>query len=192
MNKSFRFTLVICLIIAMCSNEDTDEGKVLSLEDTDSTTTTAITEELAWTDVELILAQCIRDNGYEVEDPTSPGELRKTVTPLFIGKTPEQQQELYAVIQKCADDNDIPLNATDTADPEQQAAILDAELEIAQCLRDKNLEVGDPTSETPLRDLIRPLVLASVITVQDVRELVRECIEENGYEVPENLREEND
>lgn len=192
MKKSTTFAIGIFIIFAMCSNKNTEERKVLSLEDTESTTTTAVTEELAWTDVELILAQCIRDNGYEVADPTSPGELRKNVTPLFMGKTPEQQQELYAVIQKCADDNDIPLSATDTADPEQQAAILDAELEIAQCLRDKNLEVGDPTSETPLRDLLQPLVLAGVITVQDVRELVRECIEENGYEVPENLREEND
>ena len=192
MNKSYSFTLSIFLFFAMCSNKNTNEGKVLSLEDTGSTTTTVVTEELAWTDVELILAQCIRDNGYEVADPSNPGELRKIVSPLFVEKTPEQQQELYAVIQKCADDNDIPLNATDTADPEQQAALLDAQLEIAQCLRDKNLEVGDPTSETSLRDLLPPLVLTGVITAQNLRDLVRDCIEENGYEVPSNLREEND
>tara|TARA_B110000014_G_C20042417_1_gene541871 strand:+ start:553 stop:1131 length:579 start_codon:yes stop_codon:yes gene_type:complete len=192
MNKSFSFTLAICLIFATCSNEETNERKVLSLEDTELTTTTVITEELAWTDFELILAQCMRENGYEVADPSSPGELRKIVSPLFVGKTPEQQQELYGVIQQCAAENDIPLNARDTVDPEQQAAILDAELEIAQCLRDKNLEVGDPTSEAPLRDLLQPLVFTGVITGQNLRELVRECIEENGYEVPENLREEND
>ena len=192
MNKSFSFTLAMLLIFATCSNEETNERKVLSLEDTELTTTTVITEELAWTDFELILAQCIRENGYEVADPSSPGELRKIVSPLFVGKTPEQQQELYGVIQQCAAENDIPLNARDTVDPEQQAAILDAELEIAQCLRDKNLEVGDPTSETSLRDLLQPLVFTGVITGQNLRELVRECIEENGYEVPENLREEND
>ena len=192
MNKSFSFTLAIFLIFAMCSNEETNERKVLSLEDTELTTTTVITEELAWTDFELILAQCIRENGYQVADPSSPGELRKIVSPLFVGKTPEQQQELYGVIQQCAAENDIPLNARDTVDPEQQAAILDAELEIAQCLRDKNLEVGDPTSETSLRDLLQPLVFTGVITGQNLRELVRECIEENGYEVPENLKEEND
>ena len=192
MNKSFSFTLAIFLIFATCSNEETNERKVLSLEDTELTTTTVITEELAWTDFELILAQCIRENGYEVADPSSPGELRKIVSPLFVGKTPEQQQELYGVIQQCAAENDIPLNARDTVDPEQQAAILDAELEIAQCLRDKNLEVGNPTSETSLRDLLQPLVFTGVITGQNLRELVRECIEENGYEVPENLREEND
>ena len=192
MNKSFSFTLAMLLIFATCSNEETNERKVLSLEDTELTTTTVITEELAWTDFELILAQCIRENGYEVADPSSPGELRKIVSPLFVGKTPEQQQELYGVIQQCAAENDIPLNARDTVDPEQQAAILDAELEIAQCLRDKNLEVGDPTSETSLRELLQPLVFTGVITGQNLRELVRECIEENGYEVPENLREEND
>ena len=176
----------------MCSSNSTGGTKVITLVDTESTTTTTATEELTWSDVELVLGQCLRDNGYEVSDPTNPGELRKIVSPLFVGKTPAQQQELYGVIQQCADENDIPLNARGTVDPEQQAAMLDAELEIAQCLRDKNLEVGDPTSETSLRDLLQPLVFTGVITGQNLRELVRECIEENGYEVPENLREEND
>ena len=192
MNSPSKSIVSILLLFSMCSSNSTGGTKVITLVDTESTTTTIATEELTWSDVELVLAQCLRDNGYEVSDPTNPGELRKIVSPLFVGKTPAQQQELYGVIQQCADENDIPLNARGTVDPEQQAAILDAELEIAQCLRDKNLEVGDPTSETSLRDLLQPLVFTGVITGQNLRELVRECIEENGYEVPENLREEND
>ena len=35
-------------------------------------------------------------------------------------------------------------------------------------------------------------VLTGVISANDLRALVRECITENGYEVPEDLREEND
>ena len=192
MNSPSKSIVSILLLFSMCSSNSTGGTKVITLVDTESTTTTTATEELTWSDVELVLAQCLRDNGYEVSDPTNPCELRKIVSPLFVGKTPAQQQELYGVIQQCADENDIPLNARGTVDPEQQAAILDAELETAQCLRDKNLEVGDPTSETSLRDLLQPLVFTGVITGQNLRELVRECIEENGYEVPENLREEND
>ena len=192
MKLSASSVISILLVLTMCSSGSAEETKVLSLEDTESTTTTFAEEELAWSDVELILAQCMRDNGYDIADPTSPGELRQLVTPLFANKTPEQQREIYGVIEQCADENDIPLNARDTVDPEQQAAILDAELEVAQCLRGKNLDVGDPSSETALRTLLQPLVFNGVITVQNLRELVRECLVENDYEVPENLREEND
>ena len=192
MKLSARSVISIFLFLTMCSSGSTEETKVLSLEDTASTTTTLAEEELVWSDVELILARCMRDNGYDVADPTSPGELRKLVTPLFANKTPEQQREVYGVIEQCADENDIPLDARDTVDPEQQAAILDAELEIAQCLRVKNLDVGDPPSDTTLRTLLHPRVFNGVITAQNLRELVRECLLENDYEVPENLREEND
>ena len=192
MKLSASSVISILLVLTMCSSGSAEETKVLSLEDTESTTTTFAEEELAWSDVELILAQCMRDNGYDIADPTSPGELRQLVTPLFANKTPEQQREIYGVIEQCADENDIPLNARDTVDPEQQAAILDAELEVAQCLRGKNLDVGDPSSETALRTLLQPLVFNGVITAQNLRELVRECLVENDYEVPENLREEND
>ncbi len=192
MKLSASSVISILLVLTMCSNGSAEETKVLSLEDTESTTTTFAEEELVWSDVELILAQCMRDNGYNIADPSSPGELRKLVTPLFANKTPEQQREIYGVIEQCADENDIPLNARDTVDPEQQAAILDAELEVAQCLRGKNLDVGDPSSETALRTLLQPLVFNGVITAQNLRELVRECLVENDYEVPENLREEND
>ena len=192
MKLSASSVISILLVLTMCSSGSSEETKVLSLEDTESTNTTVAEEELVWSDVELILARCMRDSGYDIADPTNPGELRKLITPLFVNKTPEQQREIYGTIEQCADENDIPLDARSTVDPEQQAAILDAELEIAQCLRAKNLDVGDPSSETALRTLLQPLVFNGVITAQSLRELVRECLLENDYEVPENLREEND
>ena len=158
----------------------------------ESTTTTVNTNELSWVDAELLLAQCIRDNNYELEDPKKPGDLRRILTPIFIQMTQTEQQELYSIIEKCAEENNIPLDARENATPEQQAAILDAELEVAQCLREKGLDVSDPTSETGLRDTLPPLVVTGVISAKDLRALVRECITENGYEVPEDLREEND
>ncbi len=143
-------------------------------------------------DAELLLAQCIRDNEYVLEDPQKPGDLRRILTPIFIEMNQEERGELSLVIEKCAEENDIPLDARDGATPEQQAAILDAELEIAQCLREKGLDVPDPTNENTLRDILPPYVLTGVISANDLRALVRECITENGYEVPEDLREEND
>ena len=64
MNRRTPLFLVVFLLISSCSFFSNDEEQgVLSLEGMDSTTTTIVTpEERSWTDSELLLAQCIRDN----------------------------------------------------------------------------------------------------------------------------------
>tara|TARA_Y100000768_G_C23875063_1_gene632359 strand:+ start:67 stop:651 length:585 start_codon:yes stop_codon:yes gene_type:complete len=194
MNRRTPLFLVVFLLISSCSFFSNDEEQgVLSLEGMDSTTTTIVTqEERSWADSELLLAQCIRDNNYELEDPKKPGDLRRILTPIFVEMNQEEREEFYSLIEKCAEEYDIPLDARDQATPEQQAEILDAELEIAQCIREKGLDVPDPTSENGLRDTLPQYVITGVISAKDLRAMVRECITENGYEVPEDLREEND
>ena len=194
MERRNSFLLIVLVLLSSCSFFDSQkEDGVVTLEGSETTTSTSRTsEELSWVDAELLLAQCIRDNEYVLEDPQKPGDLRRILTPIFIEMNQEEREELSLVIEKCAEENDIPLDARDGATPEQQAAILDAELEIAQCLREKGLDVPDPTNENTLRDILPPYVLTGVISANDLRALVRECITENGYEVPEDLREEND
>ena len=194
MERRNSFLLIVLVLFTSCSFFDSQkEDGVVTLEGSETTTSTSRnSEELSWVDAELLLAQCIRDNEYVLEDPQKPGDLRRILTPIFIEMNQEEREELSLVIEKCAEENDIPLDARDGATPEQQAAILDAELEIAQCLREKGLDVPDPTNENSLRDILPPYVLTGVISANDLRALVRECITENGYEVPEDLREEND
>jgi len=194
MERRNSFLLIVLVLFSSCSFFDSQkEDGVVTLEGSETTTSTIRnSEELSWVDAELLLAQCIRDNEYVLEDPQKPGDLRRILTPIFIEMNQEERGELSLVIEKCAEENDIPLDARDGATPEQQAAILDAELEIAQCLREKGLDVPDPTNENTLRDILPPYVLTGVISANDLRALVRECITENGYEVPEDLREEND
>ena len=194
MERRNSFLLIVLVLFSSCSFFDSQkEDGVVTLEGSETTTSTSTnSEELSWVDAELLLAQCIRDNEYVLEDPQKPGDLRRILTPIFIEMNQEERGELSLVIEKCAEENDIPLDARDGATPEQQAAILDAELEIAQCLREKGLDVPDPTNENTLRDILPPYVLTGVISANDLRALVRECITENGYEVPEDLREEND
>ena len=195
MNRRTPLFLIVLLLISSCSffSKEQEQQGVLSLEGIDSTTTTIVTsEERSWADSELLLAQCIRDNNYELEDPKKPGDLRRILTPIFVEMNQEEREEFYSLIEKCADEYDIPLDARDQATPEQQAELLDAELEIAQCIREKGLDVPDPTSENGLRDTLPQYVVTGVISAKDLRAMVRECITENGYEVPEDLREEND
>ena len=194
MERRNSFLLIVLVLFSSCSFFDSQkEDGVVTLEGSETTTSISRnSEELSWVDAELLLAQCIRDNEYVLEDPQKPGDLRRILTPIFIEMNQEEREELSLVIEKCAEENDIPLDARDGATPEQQAAILDAELEIAQCLREEGLDVPDPTNENTLRDILPPYVLTGVISANDLRALVRECITENGYEVPEDLREEND
>ena len=194
MERRNSFLLIVLVLFSSCSFFDSQkEDGVVTLEGSETTTSTSRnSEELSWVDAELLLAQCIRDNEYVLDDPQKPGDLRRILTPIFIEMNQEEREELSLVIEKCAEENEIPLDARDGATPEQQAAILDAELEIAQCLREKGLDVPDPTNENTLRDIIPPYVLTGVISANDLRALIRECITENGYEVPEDLREEND
>ena len=194
MERRNSFLLIVLVLFSSCSFFDSQkEDGVVTLEGSETTTSTSRnSEELSWVDAELLLAQCIRDNEYVLEDPQKPGDLRRILTPIFIEMNQEEREELSLVIEKCAEENEIPLDARDGATPEQQAAILDAELEIAQCLREKGLDVPDPTNENTLRDILPPYVLTGVISANDLRALIRECITENGYEVPEDLREEND
>ena len=194
MERRNSFLLIVLVLFSSCSFFDSQkEDGVVTLEGSETTTSTSRnSEELSWVDAELLLAQCIRDNEYVLEDPQKPGDLRRILTPIFIEMNQEEREELSLVIEKCAEENDIPLDARDGATPEQQAAILDAELEIAQCLREKGLDVPDPTSENGLRDTLPQYVITGVISAKDLRAMVRECITENGYEVPEDLREEND
>ena len=87
----------------------------------------------------------------------------------------EEREEFYSLIEYCAEQYDIPLDARDQATPEQQAELLDAELEIAQCIREKGLDVPDPTNEKGLRDTLPQYVVTGVISAKDLRAMVREC-----------------
>ena len=67
-------------------------------------------------DAELLLAQCIRDNEYVLEDPQKLGDLRRILTPIFIEMNQEEREELSLVIEKCVPKKMIyPLDARDGA-----------------------------------------------------------------------------
>ncbi len=100
MRKKKLLLFFVFLLVSSCSffNNDKEEGVgVATLENMESTTTTVNTNELSWVDAELLLAQCIRDNNYELEDPKKPGDLRRILTPIFIQMTQAEQQELYSI-----------------------------------------------------------------------------------------------
>jgi len=185
------FLLLIFVLISACSSSDDSQG-VVSTEDlsTVATVTTivedVVEETLSPEDAELLLARCLRDNGYDVQDPKNNEGLRSVLTPIFIAADERERTELFQTIQTCAEENNIPLgNNADFENPEDVADRLDTELEFAQCLRGKGIEVEDPSADRPLRPILVGLVQSGQYLEEQVREAAGECFDDLGLETPQ-------
>ena len=185
------FLLLIFVLISACSSSDDSQG-VVSTEDlsTVATVTTivedVVEETLSPEDAELLLARCLRDNGYDVQDPKNNEGLRSVLTPIFIAADERGRTELFQTIQTCAEENNIPLgDNADFENPEDVAERLDTELEFAQCLRGKGIEVEDPSADRPLRPILVGLVQSGQYLEDQVREAAGECFDDLGLEPPQ-------
>ena len=185
------FLLLIFVLISACSSSDDSQG-VVSTEDLSTVTTVTtivedvVEETLSPEDAELLLARCLRDNGYDVQDPKNNEGLRSVLTPIFIAADERGRTELFQTIQTCAEENNIPLgNNADFENPEDVADRLDTELEFAQCLRGKGIEVEDPSADRPLRPILVGLVQSGQYLEDQIREAAGECFDDLGLEPPQ-------
>ena len=190
MKNKFVIFLVVVLFSA-CSSSDDSQG-VISTKDLSTQTTVitiveeAVEEIISPEDAQLLLARCLRDNGYDVQDPKNDQGLRSVLTPIFIAADEKGRTELFETIQICAEENNIPLgDNSDFENPEDVADRLDTELEFAQCLRGKGIEVEDPSAERPLRPILVGLVQSGQYLEDQVREAAGECFDDLGLEPPQ-------
>ena len=185
------FLLLIFVFISACSSSDDSQGVVSTQDLSTVTTVTTIVEDvveetLSPEDAELLLARCLRDNGYDVQDPKNDEGLRSVLTPIFIAADERGRTELFQTIQMCAEENNIPLgDNADFENPEDVAERLDTELEFAQCLRGKGIEVEDPSVDRPLRPILVGLVQSGQYLEDQIREAAGECFDDLGLEPPE-------
>ena len=185
------FLLLLFVFFSVCSSSDESQG-VVSTNDlsTDTTVTTVVEdvveETLSPEDAQLLLARCLRDSGYDVQDPKNDEGLRSILTPIFIAADERGRTELFQTIQTCAEDNNIPLgDNADFENPEDVADRLDTELEFAQCLRGKGIEVEDPSADRPLRPILIGLVQSGQYLEDQIREAAGECFDDLGLETPQ-------
>ena len=183
--------VLISIIISACSAPDSSQG-VVSTQDlsTDTTVTTiledVVEENLSSEDAQLLLARCLRDNGYDVKDPKNDEGLRSVLTPIFIAADEKGRTELFETTQGCAEENNIPLGDNAAFEnPEDVADRLDTELEFAQCLREKGIEVEDPSADRPLRPILVGLVQSGQYLENQIREAAGECFDDLGLEPPQ-------
>ena len=183
--------IFISIIISACSAPDSSQG-VVSTEDLSTVTTVTtiveniIEDNLSPEDAQLLMARCLRDNGYDVKDPKNDEGLRSVLTPIFLAANEKGRTQLFETIQACAEENNIPLgDNADFENPEDVADRLDTELEFAQCLREKGIEVEDPSADRPLRPILVGLVQSGQYLEDQIREAAAECFDDLGLEPPE-------
>ena len=183
--------LLIFVLISACSSSDDSQG-VISVNNLSSDTTVeTITEEVVQEiispeDAQLLLARCLRENGYDITDPKNDESLRSVLQPVFLAADQKGRDELFETIETCAEDNNIPLGGTaDFENPEEVAEQLDSALEIARCFRGKGIEVEDPNAERSLRSIISELVQSGQYLQEQIREVRAECFDDLGREPPQ-------
>ena len=191
--KKFSNTLLVLLFIFLlaCSSSDDSQGVVSANDLSSDTTVATITEEvdqeiISPEDAQLLLARCLRENGYDITDPKNDESLRSVLQPVFLAADQKGRDELFETIETCAEDNNIPLGGTaDFENPEEVAEQLDSALEIAQCFREKGIEVEDPNAERSLRSIISELVQSGQYLQEQIREVRAECFDDLGREPPQ-------
>ena len=192
--KILKITFLLFILVSACSSSDDSQGVVSTDDLSTQTTVTTILEEVVQEtvspeDAQLLLARCLRENGYDVQDPKNDEGLRTVLTPVFLAADEKGREELFQTIQTCADDNNIPLgDNAEFENPEDVADRLDTELEFAQCLRGKGIEVDDPSAEKPLRPILVGLVQSGQYLEEQIREAAGECFDDLGLDPPQQGR----
>ena len=186
--------LIIFALISACSSSDGSQGVVSANDLSSDTTVTTITEEFAEEvvsveDAQLLLARCLRDNGYEITDPKIGESLQSVLQPIFLAADQKGRDELFQTIETCAEENNIPLGGTaEFENPEAVADSLDTQLEFAQCLRENGIEIEDPSAESPLRPLLSELVQSGQYLQTQIQEVADICFDELGIDPPQQGR----
>ncbi len=136
--------LLFILFLSLCS-APSNEG-VTSLSG-DTTTTSIIEEE----DYPIVLTQCLNEEmGYNIATPFDIEDLKTTISQLSNSK--EEEKQLRENVDYCISKYNLWSDSS-SLNPEELAKIYDENLELAKCLREKGLNVPDPSQQEPKVDL---------------------------------------
>ena len=136
--------LLFILFLSLCS-APSNEG-VTSLSG-DTTTTSIIEEE----DYPVVLTQCLNEEmGYNIATPFDIEDLKTTISQLSNSK--EEEKQLRENVDYCISKYNLWSDSS-SLNPEELAKIYDENLELDICLREKGLNVPDPSQQEPKVDL---------------------------------------
>jgi len=185
------FLLLLFVLFSACSSSDDSQGVISANDLSSDTTVTTIAEDVveevvSVEDAQLLLARCLRENGYDITDPKNGESLQSVIGPIFLAADQKGREELQETIQICAEENNTPLGGTaEFENPEAVADALDTQLEFAQCLRENGIEIEDPSAESPLRPLLFELVQSGQYLQTQIQEAAEICFDDLGIDPPQ-------
>ena len=188
--KNIKTICVIFALVSSCSSSGDSQGVISKNDLSNDTTVTTIKEEVVQEiispeDAQFLLARCLRDKGYDINDPKNGESLRSVLQPVFLATDQKGRDELQETIQTCAEDNNIPLGGSaEFENPEAVADSLDTQLEFAQCLRENGIEIEDPSAESPLRPLLIELIQSGQYLQTQIQEAAGICFDDLGIDPP--------
>ena len=153
--------LIFIFFLTLCS-VPSNEGVVSLSEDT--TTTSVIVEE----DYPFILTQCLNEEkGYNIVTPFDIQDLKTTISELSNSK--DEELQLGEDVNYCINKYNLWSDSS-TSNPEELAKLYDENLELAKCLREKGIEIEDPSQQEPKLDLS-----GLKKSEDDIQQLLQEC-----------------
>ena len=136
--------LIFILFLNLCSTTS-NEG-VASLSES-TTASLVIAEE----DYPVVLTQCLNEEkGYNIATPFDIEDLKTTISQLSNNK--DEELKLGEDVNYCISKYNLWSDSS-SANPEELAKLYDENLELAKCLREKGLNVPDPSQQEPKVDL---------------------------------------
>ncbi len=133
MKKAITLTL-----LCFCTIGGEETEKVATIEET--LPVQEIEEEITFEEGLLSFAQCMREQGLDFPDPSFDSEGNPEFTDFDI----VDQDAFEAAFVNCEDILRDAFPDEFDLDPEVQAALYDASLEFAQCMREQGLDFPDP------------------------------------------------
>ena len=136
--------LFFILFLSFCSGPSS-EG-IASLSDV-TTTTSVIAEE----DYPIVLTKCLNEEkGYNLVTPFDIEDLKTNIGQLSNSK--DQELQLGEDVNYCISKYNLWSDSS-SSNPEELAKLYDQNLELAKCLREKGINVPDPSQQEPKLDL---------------------------------------
>lgn len=136
--------LILIILISYCASVQND-GVVSLSEDK------KVEETIAVEDHPIVLTQCLNEEmGYNIATPFDIEDLKTTISQLSNSK--DEQLQLREDVDYCMGKHNL-WSDTSSLNPEELAKIYDENLELAKCLREKGLNVPDPSQQEPKVDL---------------------------------------
>ena len=141
-----RFTTIILVLFFVTSCSAGTDSNVVSMS-AESTVTSTIPEE----DYPIVLTQCLNEEkGYNIATPFDIEDLKSTINQLSNSK--EEQLQLREDVDYCISKYNLWSDSS-SLNPEELAKVYDDNLQLAKCLREKGLNVPDPSQQEPKVDL---------------------------------------